>query len=109
MAKGLLDIDEQFGVIGAMHEIMFLDDPYVAINGIIYITDLKDITLNMVSKFTPGFLKKVVQFYEKSLPLRIKAAFFVNTPTIFQSVLAILMPLFSEKLRKRVNDLIVFM
>ncbi|KAM7344980.1 alpha-tocopherol transfer protein-like [Cochliomyia hominivorax] len=103
VAQGLVDIEQLFSVIDSMHEIMLMDDPYVGINGIIYLMDLKNISLNMISKFTPSFLKKAVQFYEKSLPFRIKSINIINTPGIFHSVLRILLPLFSEKIRQRIT------
>ncbi|XP_037813914.1 alpha-tocopherol transfer protein-like [Lucilia sericata] len=101
IGKGLYDIEDLFRVMNAMHEIFIVDDSYACINGIVYILDLKNISLNMASKFTPSFLRKIVQFYEKSLPLRIKACHMLNTPGFFHSVLSILLPLLSEKLRKR--------
>ena len=77
IAKGLIDIEELYIVTNAMHEIIMMEDPYACINGIIYIMDLKEITINAISKFTPSFFRKVVQFYEKSLPLRIKGIHFI--------------------------------
>lgn len=103
IGKGLIDIEDLFQVVNAMHEIFMLDDPYACINGIVYILDLKQITLNMAAKFTPSFLRKIVQFYEKSLPLRIKSVHLINTPGFFHGVLSILLPLLTEKLRKRVS------
>ncbi|XP_065367084.1 alpha-tocopherol transfer protein-like [Calliphora vicina] len=101
IAKGLIDIEDLFCVLNAMHEIFLMDDPYACINGIVYILDMKNISISMASQFTPSFLRKIVQFYEKSLPLRIKAVHLLNTPGFFHSVLSILLPLLSEKLRQR--------
>lgn len=106
VGKGLVDINDLYRVISAMHEIIIMDDPYACINGIIYFMDLKDITLNMASKFTPTVLRKLVQFYEKSLPLRIKGIYFINMPGFFQSVINMVIPLFSEKLRQRVSKIL---
>ncbi|XP_065367082.1 uncharacterized protein LOC135959887 [Calliphora vicina] len=103
VAKGLVDFDDLYRVTNAMHEILIMDDPYAGINGIIYVIDLKNITINMASKYTPTFLRKLVQFYEKSLPLRIKGAHLINTPVFFHSVMSIVLPLLSEKLRERIS------
>ncbi|XP_037813915.1 alpha-tocopherol transfer protein-like [Lucilia sericata] len=101
IVHGQFDVPELFWVVNAMHEIIIMDDPYGCINGMIYIWDLKNISLNMAAKFTPSFLRKMVQFYDKSLPFRIKSLHMFNTPPFFHSVLNILIPLLSEKLKKR--------
>lgn len=98
------DLEELFQAVNAMQEIFIMEDPYACINGVLYILDLKDVTISLASKFTPTFLRKIVQFYEKSLPLRIKGAHMINTPGYFHSVLSILLPLLSEKLRQRVSS-----
>ncbi|KAM7344982.1 alpha-tocopherol transfer protein-like [Cochliomyia hominivorax] len=102
VAKGDVELEHLYRVSNAMHEIFIRDDPYACINGIIYILDLKDISINMVTKLTPVLIRKLIQFYEKSLPLRIKAIHFINTPSIFHTVVNIMLPIFSEKLRKRI-------
>lgn len=106
VGKGLVDIEELYLVTNAMHEIIIMDDPYACINGIIYVIDLKEMTLSMASKFTPTFLRKLVQFYEKSLPLRIKGVHLINMPGFFHAVLGMVLPLLSEKLRQRVSFLV---
>ncbi|XP_065368348.1 clavesin-2-like [Calliphora vicina] len=103
VAKGLVDFDELYRVTNALHEIIIMDDPYACINGIIYIFDLNNITLNMAAKYTPTFLRKLVQFYEKSLPLRIKGIHFINAPSFIHSVLSIVLPMLTEKLRQRIS------
>ncbi|KAM7345753.1 alpha-tocopherol transfer protein-like [Cochliomyia hominivorax] len=103
VAKGLVDFDDLYSVPNAMHEIMMLEDPYACINGIIYVMDLKGITMTMASKYTPTFLRKLIQLYEKSIPLRIKGIHLINMPGFFHSVLSIVLPLMSEKLRQRIT------
>lgn len=92
-----------YSVVSALHEIILMDDPYACINGLVYIMDLKEANFNLASKYTPTFIRKLVQFYEKSLPFRIKEVHMVNMPSIFHNVLNIMMPLFSQKLRQRVS------
>lgn len=62
IAKDLVDMEELYTAINAMHEIILMDDPYACINGILYVIDLKDISLNMALKFTPSFLQKLCLF-----------------------------------------------
>lgn len=103
IAKGLIDVEELYGTINAMHEILLMDDSYACINGIIYIFDLREISLNMVLKFTPSFMMKTVQFYTKSLPFRIKGYYMINVPNFFQTVLNMFTSLLSDKLKQRVS------
>lgn len=106
IAKGLIDLEDLYTVVNAKHEIILMDDPYACINGIIFVLDLKEVTLNLVLKFTPSFMKKLLQFYEKSLPFRIKGIHLFHTPAIFQTVINVFVPMLSEKVQKRVNYLI---
>lgn len=80
-----------------------MGDPYACINVIIYILNLKDINLNMASKFTPTFVNNFIQYLEKSLPLRIKHIHMINTPKVFQNIVKIVLSVCSEKIRKRVH------
>lgn len=105
IAKGLKDLNKFYSVIMAMHEIMIMEDPYVCINGIIYIIDLKDITPDFGTKFSTPFLLKMAQFYEYSLPLYVKSINYINTPTFYYGALDIIKKLFSEKFFKRVIDI----
>lgn len=104
VAKGLIDLEELYSVVTVNLEIMLMDDPYACINGIIFMADLKDISLNLVLKLTPSFMRKITQFYEKSLPFRIKNVHFLNTPGFFHTVLNIFIPLLSAKLQERVRS-----
>lgn len=103
IAKGLVDMEDLYSVVTAMQEIILWEDPCACINGIIFMIDLKNITMNLVLKITPGFLKKIVQFFEKSLPYRVKGFHLINTPTFFHAVINIFLPMFSEKIQKRVK------
>lgn len=105
VSKGLVDMNELYSVIIAMHEIMIMEDPYACINGIIYILDLKDCTAEMAAQFSPQFLMKVVHFFEHSLPFYVRSANFLNFSTHFQNSMDILMSMFSERFKQRVYKL----
>lgn len=103
IGQGEYDINEVYSVITATNEIFIMEDPYACINGIIYVLNLKDINLNMASKFTPTFVNNFIQYLEKSLPLRIKHIHMINTPKVFQNIVKIVLSVCSEKIRKRVH------
>ncbi|XP_061393113.1 alpha-tocopherol transfer protein-like [Musca vetustissima] len=94
---------EEMAHVGiAIYELFTIDDPYAGICGIVTIIDMSKVTMAHVLQANPIFLKTMVTFFEKSLPLRIKAIYFVNIPKIASSFFKLLLPLFSEKLRQRI-------
>lgn len=99
-SKYCIDDVAHFGI--AMHELMIATDPYACISGLVYITDLSQASANHFLQVTPNFCKKVVSFWERSMPLRIKSLYYINTSPPAQQFFKILFPLFSEKIRKRV-------
>ncbi|XP_073813189.1 alpha-tocopherol transfer protein-like [Musca autumnalis] len=95
-------IEEIFHPGIAMYEIFTIDDPYASICGIITIVDMSKVTMAHLMQANAIFLKAVVTYMEKSLPLRIKSLCFVNIPSMAHSFFKMLLPLFSEKLRQRI-------
>ncbi|XP_075167516.1 clavesin-2-like [Haematobia irritans] len=70
---------------------------------VIYIFDMRKTNLGHLLQLTPNFCKKSVSYLEKSMPLRIQGVYFVYAPAYAQQFFKLLLPLFSEKLRKRVH------
>ncbi|XP_075164999.1 clavesin-2-like [Haematobia irritans] len=96
-------IDDIFRQSCALHEVMMLKDPYACICGLIYIVDFSEATASHFLQMTPSFCKKIVTFLEKSMPLRIKSAYYIRTSGAAQQFFKILLPFFSEKLRQRIH------
>lgn len=99
-------IEDVFRLGCAIHELMMAQDLYACICGVTYIIDFELTTTNHILQMTPNFCKKVVSFFERSMPFRIKAVYFINTSTLTQQFFKILFPFFSEKLIGRVSILI---
>lgn len=97
-------MDDVFQAGSAMHEVLLVNDPYACIQGVVYIVDFGNATANHYMQMTPNFCKKLVSFLEKSMPLRTKAIYYVNTSTAAQQFFKMLFPFFSEKLRQRVSN-----
>lgn len=104
IAKGLVNLDELYSVFIAIHEIMIMEDPYACINGIIYILDMKDVTIGI---FTPKFVIKAAHFIEHSLPFYIRSAHFINVPQQFHNCIETMHTIYSEKFAQRVYKLFV--
>lgn len=85
-----------------MHQVMMLNDPHACINGLFYVADFSG-TAGHFLQFTPSIIKRQVAYFEKALPLRIKAWCFINVSVVAEQFFKIILPLVSEKLRKRVR------
>ncbi|XP_030752411.1 alpha-tocopherol transfer protein-like isoform X3 [Sitophilus oryzae] len=86
--------------------VLFLEaamlEPESQVCGAIVIFDMDGLSLSQVSKFTPSFAGKIVEWLQDSVPLRIKNIHIVNQPYIFKVVFALFKPFLKEKLRSRI-------
>ncbi|KAG8234479.1 hypothetical protein J437_LFUL014347 [Ladona fulva] len=86
--------------------VLFLEaamiEPRSQVNGCIVIFDMDSLTLQQVWQFTPPFAKRIVDWLQDSIPMRVKAIHIVNQPYIFNMVFALFKPFLREKLRSRI-------
>ncbi|XP_057672830.1 retinaldehyde-binding protein 1 isoform X3 [Diorhabda carinulata] len=86
--------------------VLFLEaamlEPETQVCGAIVIFDMLGLTLSQTTKFTPGFAKRIVDWLQDSMPLRLKNIHIVNQPYIFKIVFAFFKPFLREKLRSRI-------
>lgn len=86
--------------------VLFLEaamlEPETQVNGAIVIFDMDGLSLQQTWQFTPPFAKRIVDWLQDSVPLRIKGIHIVNQPKIFQMVFALFKPFLREKLRSRI-------
>lgn len=86
--------------------VLFLEaamlEPETQVNGAVVIFDMDGLSLQQTWQFTPPFAKRIVDWLQDSVPLRIKAIHIVNQPKIFQMVFALFKPFLREKLRGRI-------
>lgn len=72
------------------------------INGAVVIFDMDGLSLSQTWQFTPPFAKRIVDWLQDSVPLRVKGIHIVNQPKIFNIVFALFKPFLREKLRSRI-------
>lgn len=77
-------------------------EPETQVNGAIVIFDMDGLTMQQAFQFTPPFAKRIVDWLQDSVPLRIKAIHIVNQPKIFNMVFTIFKQFLREKLRSRI-------
>jgi len=86
--------------------VLFLEaamlEPETQVNGAVVIFDMDGLSLQQTWQFTPPFAKRIVDWLQDSVPLRIKGIHIINQPKIFQMVFALFKPFLREKLRSRI-------
>jgi len=80
-----------------------IDDEEVQIHGLTIIQDLRNFGTNMMKYVGPSTTKKFLTILQEALPVRIKSLVFVNEPTIFNVIFAIINPFLKDKLRQRLK------
>ncbi|CAH1276786.1 unnamed protein product [Diabrotica balteata] len=86
--------------------VLFLEaamlEPESQVCGAVVIFDMDGLSISQTTKFTPSFAKRIVDWLQDSVPLRIKNIHIVNQPYIFKVVFALFKPFLREKLRNRI-------
>uniref|UniRef100_A0A1A9X071 CRAL-TRIO domain-containing protein n=1 Tax=Glossina brevipalpis TaxID=37001 RepID=A0A1A9X071_9MUSC len=72
------------------------------INGAVVIFDMDGLSLQQTWQFTPAFAKRLIDWLQDSLPLRLKAIHIINQPKIFNVVFSLFKPFLREKLSSRI-------
>ncbi|XP_075169009.1 alpha-tocopherol transfer protein-like isoform X2 [Haematobia irritans] len=86
----------------AASEILLMSDPYACICGLVFCIDFAKATTAHIMSLTPSIIKKLIFYYEKSLPLRIKAVYLINLSSYAQTVMKMLIQYAPEKLKSRI-------
>ncbi|KNC22769.1 hypothetical protein FF38_04061 [Lucilia cuprina] len=97
----LISIDEIFSASTLCSELLQLE-PETQINGIVYIMDMQGLTLGRALHYTPYRTKRLLDYLQINVPVRVKGFHVVNQPKIFQPIYAAAKPFFSTKFAKRI-------
>ncbi|CAB3363253.1 Hypothetical predicted protein [Cloeon dipterum] len=79
-----------------------LMEPCSQVAGSVVIFDMDGLSLQQVCQFTPPFAKRIVDWLQDSIPMRVKGVHIVNQPYIFNMVFALFKPFLREKLKNRI-------
>lgn len=77
-------------------------EPISQITGTVVIFDMDGLSLQQTWQFTPPFAKRIVDWLQDAMPLRVKNIHIVNQPYIFNMVFALFKPFLREKLKSRI-------
>ncbi|XP_063913796.1 alpha-tocopherol transfer protein-like isoform X1 [Zophobas morio] len=94
-------LDEVFKGAVLFLELAMLE-PETQVCGAVVVFDMDGLSLSQTTKFTPMFAKRIVDWLQDSVPLRIKNIHIVNQPYIFKIVFNLFKPFLREKLRNRI-------
>lgn len=86
-----------------LQDITLMDDDVAVVGGLVFIMDFADVSTAHLFQASPGAMRKVSQYSEQAIPLRIRASHFIDTPTGFEPVFNLIKPMMPEKIQKRVS------
>lgn len=78
-------------------------EPATQIAGAVVIFDMDGLSMSQVPYFTPAFAKRIVDWLQDAMPLRVKNIHIVNQPYIFNVVFSVFKAFLREKLKSRVR------
>lgn len=96
-----VNLDEVYKGAALLMEAAMME-PQTQICGVQVIFDMDGLSLQQTWQFTPPFAKRIVDWLQDSVPLRVKGIQIVNQPYIFNMVFALFKPFLREKLRSRI-------
>ncbi|XP_063715509.1 retinaldehyde-binding protein 1-like [Symsagittifera roscoffensis] len=80
-------------------------DPVSQITGLSVIVDFKDFTLKHLSHVKFSLARTIVKAIQETIPIRVKALYFINASSFLTSLISTIKVLLSSKIRKRFHVL----
>ncbi|XP_031849839.1 alpha-tocopherol transfer protein-like isoform X2 [Nomia melanderi] len=77
-------------------------EPSTQVAGAVVIFDMDGLTLQQTWQFSPPFAKKLLEWLQDAVPLRVKNIHIINQPYVFNMVFALFKPFLKEKLKNRI-------
>ncbi|XP_065356436.1 alpha-tocopherol transfer protein-like [Calliphora vicina] len=78
-------------------------EPETQINGVVYIVDLQGLSFSQALQHTPYRNKRVLDYIQNNIPLRVKGFHVVNQPKIFEPIFAAIKLFFNSKYAERIQ------
>lgn len=92
--------DQMFQMFYLIHLVAQLE-PSTQVAGVVVIMDFDGLGMKQVAALTPAGSKRLLNFIQFAMPLRLKEVHFVKQPFIFNMVWKLFKPFVQEKLNKR--------
>ncbi|XP_060565140.1 alpha-tocopherol transfer protein-like [Ruditapes philippinarum] len=103
----LNDVKKKWGVDNVFRAITLIcdwanRDENIQVNGIVVFIDNTDVTMgHMMTLWNQENGKRIMQFYQNSLPARMKGLHLYNEPSFFDAMYALFSPLMKQKTKDR--------
>lgn len=86
-----------------IQDITLMEDDVAVVGGLVFIMDFADVSAAHIFQASPCTMRKLSQYSEQAIPLRIKASHFIDTPAGFEPVFNLIKPIMPEKIQNRVS------
>lgn len=78
-------------------------DENTQVNGMVSVNDYTDISIEIMKIWNPENSKKMMAYFQHSLPVRFKAGHLYNEPAFFDAIFTIVSPFMSQKMKDRMH------
>lgn len=95
-----INTDQIFRIFYLVHLAAMLE-PETQVNGVVVILDFEGLGMKQVSGFSPSFSKRLLDFIQDAMPLRLKEVHIVKQPFLFNAIWTLFKPLVRAKLKER--------
>ncbi|XP_070563620.1 alpha-tocopherol transfer protein-like [Ptychodera flava] len=96
------NIDAIFTACSMIYE-KLLEDEELQVNGLVFVDDVEGTSVKQMTQFGPAAAQKSMDLSVNTVPVRFKAVHYIRQPDIFTAMFAVIKPLMSEKLMKRIH------
>ncbi|XP_045166172.2 retinaldehyde-binding protein 1-like isoform X2 [Mercenaria mercenaria] len=78
-------------------------DENVQVHGLVAISDYTGISMDFLKVWNPENKKKLMGYFQKSLPMRFKGFYLYNQPVFFDAMYAVIAPFMRQKFKDRMH------
>ncbi|XP_060581886.1 alpha-tocopherol transfer protein-like isoform X1 [Ruditapes philippinarum] len=79
-------------------------DEKALVNGVVFVSDYSGLSMEFIKYWNPEAEKKLLAYFQKSLPMRFKAFHMYKMPAFVDALFAILLPFMSQKFKDRMHS-----
>lgn len=73
------------------------------VNGVVFVSDYTGTTMDLLKYWNPESEKKMMNYFQKSLPMRFKAFHLYKEPAFLDAMMAVITPFMKQKFKERMR------
>ncbi|XP_045166171.2 retinaldehyde-binding protein 1-like [Mercenaria mercenaria] len=78
-------------------------DENAQVNGVVFVSDFSGVSIDFLKLWSPEYEKKMLGYFQKSLPMRFKAFHMYKEPAFFDAMYTLLAPFMRQKFKDRMH------